>query len=375
MLRRIFWLLALVTAGICGCHRKDAEEIKFGEIVSLTGKEAAWGQSSHLGAILAVEQLNGAGGLLGFRVALVSEDNQSKPGDTVTVARKLISRERVVGILGEDASARSLEAAPVCQAARTPMICSSNHAAITEVGDYIFRVTFITSDESRTLAKFARNSMKFRRMAILNSASTAYSSDLGKWFTADFSALGGSIVQELKYFEGDKDFKAQLTAIKAAGVDGIFVPAYYTEAALICAQARELGIVLPILGCGGWEAPELFTIGGKAVEGCYYVTAFSAENPETTTQKFIREFRARFPGREPDSFAGLRYDAVMMLAEAIRKAGSLEPSAIRDSLAATKDFPGATGMIALDSKRNASKAIVIVQVDKGKPKFVARIDP
>ncbi|MGH7944774.1 MAG: ABC transporter substrate-binding protein [Opitutaceae bacterium] len=368
----------MVTSFVAGlmsfsCQRDKEATIDFGEIVSLTGKEAAWGQASHQGAVLAIEQLNAAGGILGKRIELLTEDNQSKPGETATITKKLISRHHVIGILGEDASSRSLEAAPICQAGKIPMICSSSHPGVTETGDYVFRTTFTTPFEGRILANFARNSLRLRRVAVLSSASAAYSIDIAKWFKDRFIAVGGEVVLELKYFEGDKDFKAQLTAIKASSVDAIFVPANYMEAALICVQARELGLSMALLGCAGWEAPALFAVGGTAVEGCYYATAFSDDDPGAVTQKFVRDFRARYNGQTPDAFAGLRYDAAMLLAAAIRQAGTSNPQAIRDALAATKDFPGVTGTITMDAKRDPSKAVVIVKVENGQPKFVARV--
>ena len=276
--RHLAATVVLATLFAASCARQSTA-IKVGEIASLTGKEAAFGQSSHKGTVLAIEELNRAGGILGQQLELVSEDNQTKAGESATIARKLISRDKVVALLGEVASSRSLEMAPIAQSSHIPMISpSSTNPAVTETGDYIFRVCFIDPFQGVVMAKFARDTLKVRKVALLTSVSSAYSVGLAKYFKERFVADGGELVMEQKFSEGDKDFKAQLTAIKAAGVDGIFVPGYYTEAALICKQARDLGLALPIFGGDGWEAPQLTEIGGRAVEGTYYSTHYSPEN-------------------------------------------------------------------------------------------------
>src|SRR5665213_3364709 len=218
--------LALLLSG--GCRKTDNSTSKIGEFASLTGKEAAFGQSSHKGTLLAIEAANAAGGVLGKKIELLTEDNETKQGESATIAKKLISRDQVVALLGEVASTRSLEAAPICQAEKIPMISpSSTNPAVTQTGDYIFRVCFIDSFQGAAVAKFAWNTLKLRRVAVLTSVSSAYSVGLAKYFKEGFAALGGDVVLDQKYAEGDKDFKAQLTAIKAAGVDGLFVPGYY----------------------------------------------------------------------------------------------------------------------------------------------------
>ena len=349
--------------------------IKIGEYASLTGKEAAYGQTSHKGTLLAIEDLNARGGVLGRPLELLTEDNQSKQGESATVVKKLISRDKVVALLGEVASIRSLEAAPVIQNARIPMVApSSVNSRITEVGDYIFRVCFVDSFQGRVLARFVHDTLKVRRVAILTSVSNAYSVGMTRIFKESFTASGGEVVSEQKYSEGDKDFRAQLTAIKAAGVDAIFASGYYTEAALICLQARQLGLTAPIFGGDGWDAPPLLEIGGAAVEGTYFSTHYSPDNPTPEVQQFNQHYLARW-GEMPDAWAALGYDSALVLADAIRRAGSLEPGKIRDALAATKDFPAVTGRITIDAKRNASKSAVILTIKDGKYKFVASVAP
>jgi branched-chain amino acid transport system substrate-binding protein len=352
------------------------DTFKVGEIASLTGKEAAFGQSSHKGTVLAFEELDRLGGVLGKKLELVSEDNQSKAGESATIAKKLISRDKVVALLGEVASSRSLEMAPIAQASHIPMISpSSTNPKVTETGNYIFRVCFIDPFQGVVMAKFAKDTLKVRKVALLTSVSSAYSVGLAKYFRERFLADGGAVAIEQKFSEGDKDFKAQLTAIKAAGVEGIFVPGYYTEAALICKQAKDLGLDLPLFGGDGWEAPQLIEIGGTAVEGAYYSTHYSPENQTPLVQDFVKKFRARWNGETPDAMAALGYDSAMVLADAMKRAASTEPAKLRDAIAATKDYPGITGNTTIDAQRNATKAAVVITVKNGQFKFVEAVAP
>jgi branched-chain amino acid transport system substrate-binding protein len=374
-------LLALVLAPT-GCRKAadestaDDKEIKVGEFASLTGKEAAFGQSSHKGTLLAVEDINTAGGVLGKQINLVYEDNLSKPGESATIVHKLISRDQVVAVLGEVASGRSLEAAPICQENHIPMISpSSTNPKVTEVGDFVFRVCFTDPFQGKLLANFAERSLKIKRVAVLTDVASAYSVGLAGYFKEPFTADGGTIVADQKYSGGDKDFKAQLTAIKAANPEAIFVPGYYTEAGLIVAQARELGITVPLFGGDGWEAPELLQIGGPALEGTYYSTHYSAENDSSVVQDFVAKFKAKNNGEVPDAMAALGYDSAMVLADAIKRAGTTAEPQLRDAIAATKDFTGITGKTTLDAQRNATKSAVIITIKDGKFKYVETITP
>lgn len=369
-------ILLLVSAALVlgSCARK-AETIKLGEYASMTGKEATYGQASHKGTLLAVEEVNAAGGVLGKQLELITEDNQSKAGESVTIVKKFISRDKVVAVLGEVASSRSLEAAPVCQNAKIPMITpSSTSPKVTEAGDYIFRVCFIDPFQGTVMAKFAKDTLKIRKVALLTSVSNAYSVGLAKYFKERFAADGGTIALEQKYSEGEKDFRAQLTAIKAAGVEGVFVPGYYAEAALICKQAQDLGLKLPLFGADGWESTELVEIGGKAVEGTFFATHYSPENQEASVVAFNDRFRKRW-GDVSDTLTGLGYDSVMMLVDAFKRAGTTDGAKVRDALATTRNFRGVTGAITLDAQRNPTKSAVVLTVKDGKFQFVTSIAP
>jgi len=363
----LLFLAALRLAG--------SDTIKIGEFASLTGKEATYGQTVHKGTLLAIEELNAGGGLLGRPLELLSEDDQSKQGESATVVKKLIARDKVVAVLGELTSGRTLEAAPICQNAKIPLISPGATAVeVTAKGNYIFRVCFIDPFQGTVMAKFARDSLKIRRVAVLSSVSSAQSVGLAKFFRERFTDQGGTVVLEQKYGEGDKDFRAQLTAIKAAGVEGVFVPGYYTEAALISKQARDLGLTVPLLGVDGWESSELIAIGGAAVEGAYFSTHYSPENQSAVVVAFNERYRRRW-GEDSNALSALAYDAAMVLADALRRAGTTDGARLRDALAATRDFPGVTGLITFDAQRNPTKSAVVLTVKNGRFTFVQDVHP
>jgi branched-chain amino acid transport system substrate-binding protein len=225
------------------------------------------------------------------------------------------------------------------------------------------------------MARFALDTLKVKRVAIASSVSSAYSVGLAQFFKETFTAGGGEIAAEQKFSEGDKDFRAQLTAIRAAGVEAVFVPAYYTEAALLVRQARELGMTIPFLGGDGWEAPQLLEIGGESLNGCYYSTHFSAEDTAPRAAEFVRRYRERWNGETPGAFAALGYDSVHVLVDAIRRAGTTDGPALRDALAATRSFPGATGDTTIDARRDASKPAAIIAIREGRLGFLQSVAP
>ncbi len=369
----------MLTFFLSACNKPggaDGNSIPVGEFASLTGKEAAFGNSSHKGTLLAIEDINKAGGVLGKKLELITEDTRSTPGESATVVRKLISRNKVVAVLGEVASGRSLEGASVCQPSKVPMISpSSTKPEVTEKGDYIFRVCFIDPFQGKVLATFAHKTLKVKNVAMLVDAAAPYSVGLASNFKETFEGMGGKVVVEQKFSSGDKDFKAQLTAIKAANPEAIFAPCYYTEAGLIVRQGRELGLQVPVFGGDGWEAPELVEIGGKAMEGTYYSTHYASEDQAPKVQEFVKKYRVRWNNETPDAMAALGYDSAMVLADAIKRAGTAEGPKLRDAIAATSNFEGVTGKTALDQNRNATKPAVIITIKDGKFKYVETINP
>jgi branched-chain amino acid transport system substrate-binding protein len=367
--------VALLT--LTGCKRgadANASEIVIGEFASLTGQTASFGQSSHKGTQMAVDELNAAGGLLGKKVRLITEDDQSKPGEPASVVNKMISRDRIIALLGEVASSRSLEAAPIAQRNKIPMISpASTNPKVTEIGDYIFRICFIDPFQGTVMSKFAL-SKGWKRVAVLTDVKQDYSVGLSQFFKEHFTKNGGTIVSEQNYSSGDKDFKAQLTTIKGSNPEAILASGYDTEAGLIASQARELGITVPLLGGDGWDSPSLVEVGGKAMEGNFFSNHFSVEDTSPQIQDFIKRYQAKY-NEGTDAMAALGYDSAMILADAIKRAGTTDAAKLRDAIAATKDFPGITGKITIDEKRNASKPAVILTIKDGKFKYVETVAP
>ena len=360
---------------LTACTR-EPDAIKLGHYGSLTGKDAAFGVATRKGVLLAIEEINAKGGVLGRPFAYLVEDIQSKQGESATAVKKLISRDKVVAVIGANASANSLEAAPICQNSQIPMMAiSSTNPRVTEVGDYIFRICFIDPFQGAVLAKFAHTSLKAKRVALLTAVNSPYSVGLSAVLRQDFTARGGEIIAEQKYNEGEKDFRAQLTALRPLKPDVIAITGFYAEAALICLQARALGIDVPFIGGDGWEAPQLIELGGKAVEGTYYSTYFSAENDAPEVRAFVKKFSARWTNETPEAVSALGYDAVYLIAAAMTNAGTTAGPKLRDAIAATKNFPGVTGQTTIDEKRNSAKAAVMLTVKNGRSLFFESVTP
>lgn len=370
-------LLAVLSAVLLvpACRRGGGDEILVGEYGSLTGTTATFGQSTNNAIQLAFEQINAAGGVLGKKVRVVVEDDQSKPEEAATAVTKLINQNHVVAILGEVSSSRSLAAAPICQANGVPMVSpSSTNPRVTQVGDYIFRVCFIDPFQAEVGARIAWEILKLKKVAILSDVRNDYSVGLQTFFRQTYKGFGGEIVAEQSYSEGDSDFRAQLTQIKSANPEGIYVPGYYTEVGTIARQARELGITVPLIGGDGWDSPRLWEIGGEALNGCYFSNHYSVDDPSPAVQKFVADYKAKYH-QVPDALAAMGYDAARILADAMTRAGTTKGDKVRDTLSATKDFPGVTGTITINKERNAVKPAVVLKIENGKFVFVTTVKP
>lgn len=374
-MKNLLWSFAIFAALLTGCGQQK-NTIKVGEFASLTGNEATFGQSSHEGTLLAIEEANAAGGVLGRKLELLTEDTQSKSGEPATVVNKLILRDGVVAVLGEVASTLSLEAAPICQQNKTPMISpSSTNPKVTQTGDYIFRVCFIDPFQGTVMANFISKNLKLKRIAVFTDVKSDYAKGLAKFFKEQFTANGGEITAELDYSKGDKDFKAQLTAIKASNPEGVFVPGYYTDVSLICIQAKQLGLNVPFFGGDGWESEKLVEIGKDAVEGNYFSTHYSPEVGSEKSKAFVEHYKKRYNGKTPDALAACGYDSALVLIDAIKRAGTTDEPQLRDAIAATKNIDAVTGNITINENRDATKSAVVLQVQNGKFKYVTTVNP
>jgi branched-chain amino acid transport system substrate-binding protein len=366
-------LLAL--ALLSGCTKKSGNEIVVGQYGSMTGSEATFGQSTDEGIRLAVEEINESGGIKGKKVKLVTMDDQGKAEEAASVVTRLIEQEKVVALLGEVASSRSLAAAPIAQTKKIPMITpSSTNPKVTEVGDYVYRTCFIDPFQGTVMAKFAYDNLKLKKVAVLRDVKSDYSVGLADFFIQKYKELGGEIVADVSYQSNDVDFKAQLTQLKSKKPEGLFIPGYYTEVGLIARQARELGIQAKLLGGDGWDSPKLSEIGGKAINGGYFSNHYSNETTDPVAVEFMNKFKAKY-NKMPDGLSAAGYDAAKVLFKAMQAAGDVSPQTIRDQLAKVSDHPGVTGKITINEKRNATKSAVVVEVQGSVNKFVTSVSP
>ncbi len=385
--RWMFLTTAILSLVLFGCPPKTGEttktanggtegEIVVGEYGSLTGGQATFGQSTHNGIMLAVDEINGAGGVNNRKIRIITEDDQSKSEEAASAVTKLISQNNVIAVLGEVASSASLAAGPVCQSNKVPMITpSSTNERVTQIGDYIFRMCFIDPYQGEAMANFVSKQLNMKKAAILTDLRSDYSTGLGANFERVFVANGGKIVAKQSYTQGDSDFRSQLTAVKAAGPEVIFVPGYYNDIGQIAIQARDLGMQMPLAGGDGWESPKLFEIGGKALDGCFYSNHYHVDDPAPVVREFVQKYRERY-GAVPDSLAALAYDSTRVLAEAIKAAGTTDGAKLRDAIAQTKNFPGVTGVITLGPDRNPiGKKLAILEIRNNTTILKGTVDP
>jgi branched-chain amino acid transport system substrate-binding protein len=355
--------------------KPETGAILIGHYASMTGSEATFGQSTDNGVRLALEERNGKGGVKGRKIEIKTLDTASKASEGKTVVTRLINEDHVVALLGEVASKISLEGGKVAQQFGVPMISpSSTNAKVTQLGNMVSRVCFVDSFQGYVMAKFARNDLKFDKVAILFDQAAPYSKGLAEDFTKAYVEMGGKIAVQQEYQAGDVDVAAQLGNIKNSGAQAVYLPGYYTDVGNIVRQARKQGVTVPFLGGDGWDSSKLAEIGGEAIEGSYYSNHYSFEETRPEVQEFVSKYKAKF-GEVPDGLAALGYDAARVMFDAMDRSPSLAGNDLAATIAATKDFPGVTGRITLDANRDAIKQAVVLQIKSGKPAYVTSVRP
>lgn len=351
------------TAAESAKNTYGAEEgIVLGGYMSLTGNISTYGQSSTKAMGMAVEEINAAGGVLGGQMLrLVMEDTASKPDESATAAQRLIEVHQAVVVVGEVASSNSLAAAPICQQKQIPMVTpSSTNPQVTQKGDYIFRTCYTDDLQGSYVGAYAAGALNLRRAAILKDNDSDYSKGLSEAIQSTFTRLGGEIVAVEAYTQGEKDFSAVLTKLNDLELDCVFIPGYYEDVGQIIKQGRDLGLDLTFVGGDGWDSPKLAEIAGDYLDDrCYFVNHYSKNEERPQAGEFAEKFRQRY-GEYPDALAACAYDAIYIVADAINRAGAVDSAKIRDALAETTDFEGATGVITIDSNRNATKPCVVL---------------
>ena len=354
----------------------DRTPIKIGYFGDLSGPTFNFGRSAYNGVIMAASEINQAGGINGRKIDVVIEDDQGSPEEAARLTAKLIDEDKVVALIAGGTSGISRAAAPKAQSSHIPLISpSSTDPAVTQTGDYIFRACFVDSFQGEVMASFAANTLKAQKAAILFDFNSPYGRGLTDFFKHSFAKLGGEIVSELSYAQGDPDFKGQLSTIRAAEPDVIYIPGYYGDVARIAKQARMLGLEQPLLGGDGWDAPELWQLGGDALNGAYISTHYSVDDPSPAIQTFVDSYKKRYQNLLPDAHAALAYDATRLLFDAITRAGTTEAGKLRDALAQTRNFQGVTGVISMDDERNAVKPAVVLKLQDLKYIYQETIPP
>lgn len=354
---------AVATSGTGGAASGDT--IKIGVLEPLTGANASGGAIEVEGIQMANQDYPE---VLGKKIELVIADNKSDKVESANAASKLVNQDKVCAVVGSWGSSLCLGASSVFQDAKVPAVAASaTNPLVTQGNDYYFRICFIDPYQGTVMAKYAYD-QGYRKVGIIKEISNDYSVGLASYFVTAFKELTGDencIVSETSYNTGDQDFTAQVTETASKNPDAIFAPGNYTESALIIKQARAQGIQTPILGGDTWEVPEFIEIGGSDVEGTLLSTFFDAQAVFTDkTAGFVEAYKAKY-GKEPAGYTALGYDTYCMIVDAIERAGSTDPQAIRDAIATTKDFVGVAGNITLDENGDAVKPVVMKIVKDG----------
>jgi len=369
-------LVIAVGLGIGLSRRSGGKEIRIGGNFELTGGVASFGVSARNGIVLALEQANEQDVLDGYKIKLIEADNKSDNAETTNMATKLITKDNVVAMLGPVISSNSIAAANVAQEMQVPMLTPTATAPdVTKVGDYIFRACFMDDFQAIAMAEFAYNTLGSRKAAMLVNSGDPYSTALASFFRQRFEELGGQIVAEEKYLSKDTEFRPQLTKIKSSGADMIYIPGYYEEQGAIARQAREMGINVPLTGGDGWDSAKLVEIAGaENLNDIYFTNHYSAGDDDPVVQEFVKAYEARF-GHVPDAFAALGYEAGWILVDALKRAESFTPKAIRDALAATENLKILRANITMGADRNPIKDGIIVELKNGVPSVRDVIQP
>jgi len=366
------FLILIFLFGSLTMFAQDAESIRVGVILDMSGGTSGFGLSTNNGITIAVNEINARGGISGRKLQLYFEDTTGRPETAKQAAYKLTAITKVHAIIGEVASTNSLAAAYEAQEAKIPMITpSSTNPRVTEVGDYIFRVCFIDPFQGNAMARFAFTNLGVRKAVIFRDVNSDYSRGLAKTFDETFQKLGGKVLPEQTYIQTDYTYKTQLRKIRRLKPDAIYLAGYYGQVGIIAKEARQLGMNMPLLGGDGWDSPEIWKLGGTALRNSYITNHFSAEDPAIAIKSFVKKYKSEF-NSTPDALAALGYDAVNVLADAISRAGSTDGAKLRDAIAKTKDFQGVTGKITINGSRNAVKPAVILRLDTKRREFVYR---
>lgn len=369
---------ALAAVSVAGCRKKEAgssgETVKIAFMGALTGDVAMFGKPTLEGMQIARDEVNAAGGINGKKIEIIEADNRGDKQEGASLAQKFISRDNVVAIVGDPTTGITKVVAPIAQKAQVVLISTgSTGPGVVEIGDFVFRNTLLDSVAMPALMDYYSRQMGYRRVAVITSDNNDYSVGLSQTFKDAVKGKQIQIVSDEKIKDGDKDFSPQITNIKAAKPDIIFFSGYYTEGALLMKEARKQGLKANMFGGDGLSPATFIELGGNAVEGTMAYLGFSPEQATPEAARFIDTYKKR-TGQTPEMFAAQGYDGVMMLADAMKRAKSIDPKVFRTALAQTRNFPGVSGTITIRPNREPVKSpLCLLEVKGGKYVLKARV--
>jgi branched-chain amino acid transport system substrate-binding protein len=376
----------VVSILLAGCGGSDPNKVKIGMNLELTGDIPAVGASSKNAAELYFNQLNEKGGVAladgSKKVSLIVRDNAAKADQSASVAQQLVSSQGVVAMIGPNSSACAIPAGEIAESLKCVMISpwSTNPKTTLDQASgvpkrYVFRGCFTDPFQAIVLAKFVTNDLGAKKAAVLYDVSSEAPLGQATLFRDTFTAAGGEIVAFETFTTGDKDFSAQLTNIREANPDVIFLPTYYNDVPLIAQQARRLGITAQFIGSDAWSSPEIIKLGGADVDGSYFCNHFSTQIATDEAKKFIADYTAKY-GQAPDDVAALTYDACGLVTEALKSGGKNDREALREAFAQIREYKGVTGTFRFEpGSGDPIKSAVVLQIKDGAFQWVTNAQP
>ncbi|MDR2602739.1 MAG: ABC transporter substrate-binding protein [Spirochaetaceae bacterium] len=359
-----FLIVFFAALNVVSCEKKTEDSVKIGGIFPLSGDVAVYGVDCRNGITLAIEEINARGGVLGKTIELIAEDDEGAPEKTVNAYKKLVAKDGVNMIIGSLTSGCTIAITSLAQAQKIVQIApAATNPSVTLAGDFIFRACYTDPFQGGVGGLFASQHLNAGSAAVLYDISNDYSTGLMDNFVKAFTREGGVIVASESYNKGDVDFNAQITKIKAANPDVVYLPDYYSTVSLIAKQLRSQGVNAPIAGADGWDGLTE-NAGDEALNG-FYSNHYAPDSTDQKVIDFVNAYKARFNNSSPTSFAALGYDSAYLLYDAIVKAGGAKDStAIKNALAGT-DGQYLTGDLSFDENRNPIKSAVMLEIVKG----------
>ncbi|MBF0458870.1 MAG: ABC transporter substrate-binding protein [Nitrospirae bacterium] len=371
---------------IAGCSNGKDDSLHIGVIAELTGDIPAVGASCKNAAEMAVKTVNDTGGIdIGgkkYILKLQVEDSAGRAEQAASAAQKLVTRDKVIAIIGPNASSGAIPASEIAETAKVPMISpwSTNPKTTLDPRTgkqktYVFRACYMDSFQGRVLAAFAMGELKAKKAAVLYDVASEVLKGQAEVFKKTFEEKGGTITGFETYTTGNKDFTVQMTKIKNGSPELIFLPTYYSDVPLQVQQARRFGITEPILGSDAWGSHDLLDLCGKDCDGSFFSSHFSANSTSPRVKKFVDDYKALY-GSIPDDVAALTYDSLGLLFEAMKRAGTPTPEAIKNAVQKITGFQGVTGTITFhEGSGDPDKSVVILQIKDGEFKWFTDVKP